>query len=128
VNSYDLMDGRAVANAELITLKDGKKLGKVRLADNPAGKKDDKRPARFLTAKAFGTQGEALSRLSQGDVISAVGELILEKYTDKDGNERTADVLMISKFRVHKSESFFAKKEGPSDEADVAGLFDPGTR
>jgi single-stranded DNA-binding protein len=128
MNTYIIHDARLVAEPKVITLKDNKVLTKVRLADNPPGKKDDKRPARFVTAKSFGKQGEALAKLSKGDVISVSGDLAIEAYQDKEGNTKTEDVLILGKFRVQKSESFFAEgntKPDPED-ASLDDLFGGG--
>lgn len=123
MNTYIVHDGRLVADPETIVLKDGKYLIKVRIADNQVGKKDDKRPARFVTLKGFGVQGEQLSKLSKGDVISVVGSLTLEAFEDKTGVKRTADVMVVDKFRVQQSKSFFGDAPKGKEESSLDDLF-----
>lgn len=121
MNNYTILDARLVGEPKSVKLRDGKSLVKVRVADNPPGKRDDKRPARFVTCKSFGKQGEALARLSKGDVISVHGALGIEKYEQKDGTEGTDDVMIVQGFRVQKSESFFAEGEAKTKEPDPDG-------
>lgn len=110
MNAYTLMDGRLTADPEVVELRGDKKLTKLRLADNQPGKKDPNRPARFVTAKLFGAQGEAAARLSKGDTISATGQLAIEAYDAKDGTRKSQDVMMVDRFRVLSSDSFFAER------------------
>lgn len=116
MNVKVILDARVVADPERVSLKSGKALTKVRLADNPPGKPDKSRPAKFVTGKAFGAQADAIARLSKGDVITVVGNEVLEAYTAKDGTEKTAEVLNIQSFRVQKSETFFGEKTEKTEE------------
>lgn len=122
MNTTTILDARVVQEPKVISLKEGKSLTKLRLADNPPGKKDDKRPARFVTGKSFGKQGEALAKLSKGDVIAVSGSLQIEEYEKKDGTKATDDVLMIDRFRVVKSESFYG--DGPAKPKEDESLDD----
>lgn len=117
MNNYTIFDARLVADAEKVDLKSDKTLTKCRVADNNVGKKDDSRPARFVSCKAFGAQAEAMAKLSKGDVITVSGQLQIEAYDAKDGTKKQQDVLMVNSFRVHKSETFFGEKKEPEGES-----------
>jgi single-stranded DNA-binding protein len=106
-----IVDARVVSETAFTRQAGTSKVTKIRVADNPS-RKSDRTPARFVNAEAWGTMGEQLAKLSKGDVVSLTGELKLDKYTDKKGVERTDDVLVVTQFRVQKSESFYVK--GPA--------------
>lgn len=104
-----------------VDLKDGKKLTKLRLADNPPVKRSDrdKNPARFISAKAFGPRGEALAKLRKGDVITATGCLTIETYDGKDGTKGQDDVLVIDQYRVQKSPTYFNEDTATPTEGEA---------
>lgn len=123
MNISTIVDARVVSEKAFTRKTSGatpNTITKIRLADNPSVK-SDRNPTRFLNGEAWGKLGEQLAKLSKGDVISVTGELKIEAYKDKDGNERADDVLTISHFRVQKSDSFFGgkKAEAPADTADI---------
>ena len=113
-NTYVIHDARLVADPESVTLPSGEMLVSMRLADNPPHKADPKKPARFVKAKVFGKLAESAMKLRAKDVITATGELGVEKFGE-DLN-KTADVMKINSFRVHKSETFYGR--GGDDEDD----------
>lgn len=118
-NTYIIHDARLVADPELVTLPNGDTLVAMRLADNPPHAKNDKRPARFVKAKAFGKLGESAMKLKQKDVISVVGELEIEAYGEDLA--KRADTMRITSFRVQKSESFYGRTEDDDRPAETSG-------
>jgi single-stranded DNA-binding protein len=109
-----LLDARVVS-AQAFQRKAGDStVTKIRVAANP-GKKSDRNPTRFLNAEGWGVIGEGLAKCSKGDVLSISGEMKLDKYTDKNGQERTDDVITVTHFRIQKSESFFNGGTRPAD-------------
>lgn len=113
-----IVDARVVSEKAFVRQAKDKSITKIRVADNPS-RKNDRNPCRFVNAEAWGALGPQLAKLSKGDVVSLSGELKLDKYTDKNGQERTDDVLTVTSFRVQKSESFFSG--GPSTQAPDDG-------
>lgn len=117
MNSYTILDARVVS-APRAGKANNKAVTSIRVADNPQGSKEQNekagRIARFVTIKGWEKQAELLAKLSQGDVISVTGELIREKFTDKQGQEREDDVIRLSSFKVQKSDSFFGTAPTPA--------------
>lgn len=104
-------DARVVTDKPYVREAGTSKVTKIRVASNPT-KKADRSPARFLNAECWGGLGDQLAKLSKGDLVSLSGEMKLDKYTDKNGTERQDDVLVVTHFRVMKSESFFGRGDG----------------
>jgi single-stranded DNA-binding protein len=99
-------DARVVSAQAFVRKAGDSSVSKIRVASN-TGRKSDRNPTRFLNAEGWGGIGEQLQKMSKGDVLSISGEMKLDKYTDKQGQERTDDVITVTHFRVVKSESFF---------------------
>ncbi len=121
MNQYIIVDARVVSD-EAKTRQAGKQtITKIRVADNTPVR-NERNPGRFVNVEIWGKQGEALTRLSKGDIISVYGELVIDKFTTKEGVEKFDDLLKAQGFRVQKSTSFFegGKKEPePEDAADL---------
>lgn len=103
------LDARVVSDKAFTRTAGTNTVTKIRVVDNP-GRKNDRNPGRFFNAEGWGPTGEQLAKLVKGDVVSLAGELKLDKYTDKNGTERTDDVLVVTQFRVQKSDAFFDNK------------------
>lgn len=110
------LDARVVSEKPFTRTAGQNTVTKIRVCDNP-GRKSDRNPARFFNAEGWGAIGEQLAKLSKGDLVSLTGELKIDKYTDKNGTERTDDVLTVTNFRVQKSDSFFGKAAAPDTTA-----------
>lgn len=119
MNFSTIVDARVVSEKPFTRQAGTSSITKIRVADNPS-RKNDRNPCRFVNAEAWGVVGQGLGRLTKGDVVSLTGELKLDKYTDKQGQERHDDVLVVTAFRVQKSDSFFEKKEPAPDESPEA--------
>lgn len=103
-----ILDARVVSEQAYSRDAGGNRVTKIRVADNPS-RKNDRNPCRFLNVEGWGVLGDQLAKLSKGDMVAVSGELKIDKYTDKQGTERTDDVLVCTNFRVLRSESFFGK-------------------
>jgi single-stranded DNA-binding protein len=109
MNSYNVLNARAVdAPREVAIPKSA--LTEIRMVDNPIKQTDNKGnkvKARFFTAKFWGYLAPLAARLAKGDVIALTGELGIETYKDKNGEERDKDIVRVNNFAVSKSETFF---------------------
>jgi single-stranded DNA-binding protein len=122
MNTYIIHDARLVADPKRLNLG-GKDACEIRVADNPMRKetsKGKKIPSRFVTILAWEGQANLMAKLSKSDVISVAGELGVEEYTDKEGATVHKDVMRVTNFKVHKSESFWAAGGTPEPTADEA--------
>lgn len=119
MNSYTILNARLVAAPKSLKLG-GKSFTELRVADNPMKRKDKNGKdlkGRFVTLKFWEFQAELAAKLSSGDVIVPTGELTIETFTDKTGAERDKDVMVVTRFIVSKSESFYTKTEAAPAEA-----------
>lgn len=111
-------DARVVSEKAQTRQAGSSTVTKIRLVQNPQ-KKSERTPARFFNGEAWGTLGDQLAKLSKGDIITCSGELKKDKYTTKEGVEREDDVMVITHFRVQKSDSFFGREpEAPAPGGD----------
>lgn|SRR5678815_268376 len=114
------LDARVVSEKPFTRNTGKNSITKIRVVQNPS-KRSERNPARFFNAEGWGKLGEDMGRLAKGDVVTLVGEMKLDKYTDKNGNERVDDVMTVTQFRVQKSTAFFEKPdqapEQPMDDA-----------
>lgn len=115
MNISTILDARVVSEKAFTRSAGTSTITKIRVADNPS-RKNDRNPCRFLNAEGWGIVGEGLARLSKGDVVSLTGELKLDKYTDKNKVERQDDVIVVTAFRVQKSDSFFEKAKQQAED------------
>lgn len=119
--------GRLTRDVETITLKSGKTLSKSSIASDYGW--GDNKDTIFLDFVAFGKIGEIIAEHHQkGDPIILEGELQLDKWEDKEGNQKERFKLKVEgfQFAVGKKKRDEPKQE-PKPE-DLAPDFDsPGS-
>jgi len=91
LNSVNIM-GRLTSAPELKKTTTGLSVLNVTLAcEQNAKNADGKRDTDFIPITAWRNNAEFISHFfKKGDMIAITGELQTRKYTDKDGNKRTA--------------------------------------
>jgi single-strand DNA-binding protein len=88
--------GRLTKDPELRFTKNGKAICTVSVAVN---RQFDKEQADFFTCEFWGTRGEALAKYTlKGDRIFITGEHQNQRYTDKEGNQKTFTKIVGSNF------------------------------
>jgi single-stranded DNA-binding protein len=123
MNAYIITNARIVA-PPVTKQFNGKDYAELRVADNPLKRTDHKgnpRKGRFVTLKLWGHLAKLAAKLSKGDIIVASGELEIESWKDREGNERDKDVMACQSFVVSKSESFYGRGEAPAQDDAPAG-------
>lgn len=92
LNNVSLV-GRLTANPELRSTTNGTNVCRFRIAiDRPPYNGETKTD--FINILAWSKSAEFVSKyFFKGSLISITGELHMEKYTDKNGNERTDYVV-----------------------------------
>ena len=111
VNNVVIM-GRMVRDPELRQLDNGTSVTTFSVAvdRNYVDKTTNERQADFLNVVAWRQTADFVCKyFHQGDMIAVEGSLQSRKYTDKDGNNRTATDVVVD--NVHFVDS---KGEGPS--------------
>ena len=96
LNTIVLM-GRITAPTELKTTPSGTSVTSFSIAvDRKYQQKDGEKQTDFINCVAWRGTAEFICKyFDKGDMIAVVGELQSRKYTDKDGNNRTAFEVVI---------------------------------
>lgn len=119
--------GRFTADPELRTTQSGISVTGFSLAVQRNYKVDDEYPTDFLNFVAWrGTAEFICKHFRKGNLIIVEGSLETRKYTDKEGNNRTAYEIKVD--RAHFCESAGARRDtngGEPPAADSVGGFTP---
>lgn len=126
--NYCVMTGRMTADPELRTTENGTPVLSFSLAvqRNYKPKDSDDYPVDFLNFVAWRGTAEFISKyFRKGSMISVEGNLESRKYTDKEGNNRTAFEVKVE--RAHFGDSI-SKQNSESTtvaQANSVGGFEP---
>ncbi|MCD3217465.1 single-stranded DNA-binding protein [Clostridium botulinum C] len=96
-----ILTGRLTRDPELTFLPgDGKAVVKFTLAVNrPRFDKNKEQEADFINCTCFGKRAEAIANYVQkGHRFGIEGSLRINKFTDKDGNNRWSTEVLVSDF------------------------------
>lgn len=125
--NYDVKTGRLTADPELRTTQNGIPVVGFTLAVQRNYKVNDEYPTDFLNFVAWrGTAEFICKHFRKGNLITVEGALETRKYTDKDGNPRTAYEIKVD--RAHFCESAGSRQNNNGDNppaADSVGGFTP---
>lgn len=125
--NYDVKTGRLTADPELRTTQNGIPVVGFSLAVQRNYKVNDEYPTDFLNFVAWrGTAEFICKHFRKGNLITVEGALETRKYTDKDGNPRTAYEIKVD--RAHFCESAGSRQNNNGDNppaADSVGGFTP---
>lgn len=96
MNTCVLM-GRTTSDIELKSTTNGTSVASFNIAvDRKYTPKGQERQTDFITCVAWRGTAEFVSKwFKKGDMIAVTGELQTRKYTDKNGNDRTAHEVVI---------------------------------
>lgn len=126
--NYDVKTGRLTADPELRTTQNGIPVVGFTLAVQRNYKIDDEYPTDFLNFVAWSGTAEFICKhLRKGNLITVEGALETRKYTDKEGNPRTAYEIKVD--RAHFCESAGSRQNnnngGNPPAAESVGGFTP---
>lgn len=126
--NYDVKTGRLTADPELRTTQNGIPVVGFTLAVQRNYKIDDEYPTDFLNFVAWrGTAEFICKHFHKGNLITVEGALETRKYTDKEGNPRTAYEIKVD--RAHFCGSAGSRRNnnngGTPPTADSVGGFTP---
>lgn len=86
-----ILTGRLTADPELKTTENGVSVCSFSIAVERRYKQGEERQADFINVVAWRTSAEFVSKyFGKGSMIAIRGAIQTRKYTDKDGNKRTA--------------------------------------
>jgi single-strand DNA-binding protein len=104
-----IVDGRFVRDPELKTGASGKEFCKFTIASDRKKDKDGNKVSDFIDCTAFGQTGAFIAKYyHKGDGIQLVGRFESDKYTDKNGQNRTNWGLSVE-------QAFFPLGKGKAD-------------
>lgn len=90
-------------------------ISKISIAVARSYKKENEVNTDFFNCTAFGSTAEFISKyFSKGDMILIVGEMRNNNYTDKNGEKRYSQEVLINKVEFCGANN---KKDNPSDES-----------
>lgn len=126
--NYDVKTGRLTTDPELRTTQNGIPVVGFTLAVQRNYKIDDEYPTDFLNFVAWrGTAEFICKHFRKGNLITVEGALETRKYTDKEGNPRTAYEIKVD--RAHFCESAGSRQNnkngGNPPAAESVGGFTP---
>jgi single-strand DNA-binding protein len=118
--------GRLTRDPELKFTQNGKAVASFSLAVDRSYKREGQPECDFFRVNVWGKQAENCAKhLSKGSLVAVDGRIEINKYTDKDGNERTSidvtanDVRFLSKPRKSQTGQDHGSSEvSPKDFAD----------
>lgn len=121
MNSICIM-GRVTKDIELKTTQSGVSVASFNVAvDRKRADKDGNRQTDFLTCVAWRSSAEFVAKwFRKGDRIGVEGELQTRKYTDKNGNSRTAYEIVVDNAYFCES-----KNNGQNDQHNVVPFTPP---
>lgn len=96
------ISGYAVAPAKHVTTKSGKEMAEFRIGVNSGKKPDGSSDSFFLRVLCFGYAVPNAMTFGKGDFIIVNGQLKVEQYTTKDGNNGTSVTVLARE--VYKAE------------------------
>jgi single-strand DNA-binding protein len=92
-----IISGRLTANPELKTTNGGKSVCNFTIAVERKFKQGADKPTDFIDIVAWGNTAEFVSKyFSLGQMIGIEGSIQTRKYTDKNGNNRTAFEILAN--------------------------------
>lgn len=96
INNVTLM-GRLTAAPELKTTNSGINVTSFCIAVDRRFSQNGEKQADFINCVAWRNTAEFIAKyFGKGDQIAVIGEIQTRKYTDKDGNNRTAFEVVIN--------------------------------
>ena len=111
--------GRMVRDCEMRQTQSGISVCNFTLAIDRRVKKDEPKEADFIDFTAWRERGEFISKyFHKGDPISVLGHLRSDKYTDKDGNNRTKVYVEVDDVEFVPSRK--NSEQGTSTQAELA--------
>jgi len=89
-----LISGRMACDPDIRSTPSGKKMVRFAVAVKTP-KSNDRELVSFFECIAWGDQAERCKRYRKGEAVEALGNFYIEKYTDRNGNQRTMTMINV---------------------------------
>ena len=110
-----ILSGRLTANPELKATPNGVSVCSFTIAVDKRYKQGEEKQADFINIVAWRNVAEIVSKyFSKGSMIGIEGSIQTRKYTDKDGNNRTAFEILANNVQFMES-----KRDGAASQASA---------
>jgi single-strand DNA-binding protein len=122
-----ILIGNLIKDPEVKTLPKGTTVCAFGLASNRRWKSEsgeDKEEVFFANCKAFGKSADSIGKyVKKGDPLMVTGRLATEKWTSKDGQEKSSTRIIVEQFQFLKSRDAAAPKPAaPKPDLDADDL------
>ena len=118
-----ILTGRLTADPELKTTPSGVSVCSFTIAVDRRYKQGEERQADFVNIVAWRQTAEFVSKFfSKGSIIGIEGSIQTRKYTDKDGNKRTAFEVVANNAQFVESKKDKPTETEPSENANDDGF------
>lgn len=113
-----ILIGNLTKDPEVKTLPKGTAVCNISMAVNRRWKNeagDDKEDVYFADCKAFGKSADSIGKyVKKGDPLMVTGRLTTEKWTAKDGQEKSSTRIVVEQFQFLKSRDAAAPATKPA--------------
>lgn len=115
--------GRLGADPEIRSFQSGGMVANARMAINwPDAKRDERDKTDWFKIELWNEHGEAFANgAHRGDLVEVIGRVKTEKYTDRQGESKTALVIKAETWRVLR------RSGQPADQAPAATAAAPAS-
>lgn len=106
-----ILTGRIANDLELRSTTTGKSICEFRLATNRPVVRDGEKVADFINCRVWNKSAENLVKYqTKGNLIAVIGRMQVDKYQDKDGNDRYKNYLLVEELE------YLERKKETTDE------------
>ncbi len=110
-----VLSGRLTSNAELKTTQNGVSVTSFNIAVDRRGKSGEEKQTDFIPIVAWRQTAEFICKyFKKGNMIGIEGTIQTRKYTDKNGNNRTAFEIIANNVQFLEGKGSNGSKEGNS--------------
>jgi len=114
-----ILTGRIANDLELKATTTGKSICEFRIATNRPVNRDGEKVADFVNCRVWNKSAENLVKYqTKGNLIAVIGRLQIDSYTDKEGNKRYSNYVLVEdlEFLERKKED---KEEEKKEDQEV---------
>ena len=91
-----ILTGRIANDLEIRSTTTGKSICEFRLATNRPVNRDGEKVADFVSCRVWNKSAENLVKYqTKGNLIAVIGRIQIDSYTDKDGNKRYSNYVLV---------------------------------
>lgn len=119
-----ILTGRIANDLEIRSTTTGKSICEFRLATNRPVNRDGEKVADFVSCRVWNKSAENLVKYqTKGNLIAVIGRLQIDSYTDKDGNKRYSNYVLVEDLEyLERRKDQEEKKDNQEEENEYKDL------